>query len=111
MDDDFCNYLESQLSKAFRNSSDKQIKWYWCDGVKIQSNLNQQDILETKVIYTDAWLGLTGQEDCKMVIHLGERALDNYQKSLSLIDCVPSSESTDWFTFTGKLKIIEVYLK
>jgi len=50
-DGDFCGHLEYHLCRTFKNSPDKRIRWFWCDGVDMPSHnsqLNMENITKNK---------------------------------------------------------------
>lgn len=105
--EDFCSYLEYHLTRAFANSLNDEIRWLWCDGIKMPFNDSQlilQNIIETKQIATEAWIGIDGQGIYKMTIKLGPCSLDKIVQGMPLIDCLPGEESLNWveLDLTGK---------
>ncbi len=112
IDGAFFEFLEYHLSKTLANSTDKSIKWIWCDGVKIpaDSQLNKQSILGSKQIETEAWLGVDGQDIYKMVIKFGPRSIKNLINGISIMDCIPGEELKDWINLCTDSKEIELQL-
>jgi len=109
---DFRNYLEYHLCRAFRNSPDKRLRWFGCDGVDKPQNsqLSIESITKSKKIETLAWMEVNGQARYEMIIKLGPDAIKNYMEGLSLIECLPSDESLDWVILDIEKKTIELQL-
>ena len=110
-DEDFCGYLEYHLCRTFANHH----SGFWCDGVShlplYESQLTKKSVNDTRKIETQAWLGLTGQDEYKMIIRFGKYSLRRYARGTSLIDCIPSEETMDWIDIDIGDKIIEIWLK
>ena len=41
LDNEFCEFLEYEISKAFTNSTNKKVKHFWCDGVLLPTFANE----------------------------------------------------------------------
>lgn len=111
--ENFCTELEYHLSAAFRNSSDKQIRSLWCDGVKmpfLDSQLTKYNVLHTKQIVTEAFIGSDGQGLYDMVIVLGQQSLEACINGKSLKNCLPNVESMDWIKLDTLANTIELQL-
>ena len=80
LDNEFCNFLEYQLTSAFENSDDEAVKGFWCDGISmptIESELTKKYVNDKRKIITKAWLGFDGQDEYEMTIHLGQHTAHN----------------------------------
>jgi hypothetical protein len=111
--EDFCSHLEYHLTRTFGNSSNKKIRWFWCDGVKmpfVESQLFTKNIIETKQITTEAWIGVDGQDTYKMTIKLGILSTEKIIQGLTLIDCLPSENSLAWVKLDVERKEIILQL-
>jgi hypothetical protein len=96
---DFCDYLEYELTKAFRHSDDEKVKGFWCDGVVLPSN--EQDyspkaVNDRRQIVTTAYIGKTGQDPYELTIQFGNQALSRYARGLDIISCVPDPQYPAW---------------
>ena len=113
--EDFCTHLEYHLSETFKNSNRENIKGFWCDGVSWNpiplSQIGKKSVNDSRKIETEAWTGKTGQDKYKMTILLGKYSLRKYAKGISLIDCIPSSDTMDWINIDTEKKTIEITLK
>ncbi len=118
--EDFCVHLEFHLCGTFEHSEDEELSRFWCDGIFwapfYNDNVNRdylkfERVSETNTIETTACLGISGQDYYRMTLRLGKQALDNYGKGLSLIDCIPGSDSLEWIDIDIENKTIELRLK
>lgn len=110
---EFCTHLEWKLH--FENLGIESVKRFWCDGVDpipfdIKS-LSKENIKKNKSILTRAWIGEDGQGVYEMEIKLGKKAIENYLKGISLIDCIPEKEFKDWIKIKPESNKIQVKLK
>lgn len=110
---EFCSHLEFSLD--FDRLGDDRVKGFWCDGVdfipKDIDNLSKSNLKENKKIKTRTWTGKSGQEVYDMTINFGEKAVENYLKNESLIDCIPKGDYEKWIKIDPEKKEIEVTLK
>lgn len=112
--DDFCLSLEYHLSRAFNNSGDSKLRWFWCDGVKRPSDeweLAWERINQSKKIETKAWIGATGQDVYNITINLGPESLSRYAEGQSLKECLPDEHSFEWVTIDVDLMTVQLQLK
>ena len=112
IDSGFLEKLEFWLSKVFRKSTDKKLKWFWCDGVEIiQTNdLAEDIILQEKQITANAWIGENGQDVYRMAIKLGEYSFAKFSVGLDLADCLPD-ETLKMISIQTDNKFIVLNLK
>lgn len=112
INESFLQFLEYHLSKTLAKSPDKNIKWLWCDGIKMPmaSQLNKQKIIKLKQVETECWLGINGQEIYKVLIKFGPCSIENLKNELSLTNCVPNEESMDWVKLRIEHKEVELLL-
>ena len=104
---DFCNYLEYQVSAALATSSDPTKLGWWCDGILLPAATDAyapQRINSTKQVVTRAWLGKTGQEPYDMTIRFGPKAVRQYMRGNALEECVPSPENANWIGLDERTK-------
>ncbi|MFI5131053.1 MAG: hypothetical protein ACHQFX_13720 [Chitinophagales bacterium] len=113
LDDDFCNFLEYQLTSAFENSDDKTLRGFWCDGIVLPSNENEfskKSINDNRQVVAMAYLGKTGQEKYQLIIKFGKKALSRFARDLDIKDCVPDPETDDWYKVDTENKQIAIQL-
>jgi hypothetical protein len=113
--EEFCTFLEYHLCQTFKNFELQDIKDYWCDGISwdpTQPNqLTIKNVCETRRIVTEAWIGSDGQDKYEMTVNFGEMALKKYRNGNQMIDCIPSSQTTNWIDIDPNDKKIEIKLK
>jgi hypothetical protein len=114
LNQDFCEYLEFEISGAMRNSDDIEKRRCWCDGVllPIDDDLSFDVIKQTKKIVTHAWIdeGQKGQFSYEMVIHFGDKAISQYSQPDGLKNCVPDIKNDRWISLDKEKRIIQVHL-
>jgi hypothetical protein len=63
IDSNFLLKLEYHLSKAFQDSPDDNVKYFWCDGILIEEDIHTKSTIEAeKQIIAKAWIGNDGQD-------------------------------------------------
>ena len=110
----FCGRLEYHLTRAFNHSPDLTISEIWCDGVDMPFNSRQLElakVLRTKIVDTEAFIGATGQDRYRMIIHLGPLAIERCIRGLNLEPCLPDEETLTWVRIDFKNKSLEICLK
>lgn len=110
----FFENLEFHLSGALKNSADKALRWFWCDGIMPPEDMTQlcpENLRKTQRIITKACIGQSGQDIYDLYINLGPIALQNCIEQPDWNDCLPSNDSTDWFTISSEERWIELCLK
>lgn len=112
IDQDFCTYLEFEITKALSNSPNEEIKYFWCDGILLPNSYeySQKIINDKRYLRTTAFVGLDGQVKYDMTIHFGKKALSRYARSLSLNECIPDSSNDDWVVIDIEKKAIDIRL-
>ena len=112
--EEFCNLLMFRLGHEFANSNDTELKWFWCDGVSwfpSHNQLTKKQVNDSQKIITEAWIGKDGQSVYQATIHFGRKALSNYAKDKSLIDCIPELESeSEWIEIDIENKKVGIKL-
>lgn len=119
LDRDFCTHLEYELSKALRNSQNEELYRFWCDGILIDEpspfhtydDISKKKINDARKALGTVFMGENGQGKYELILHFGKLSLRRYAKGTRLEDCVPSSESDDWFIIDIENKKIEIQLK
>ena len=96
LDQDFLEQLEYQLTKAFVVSQSKESRSFWCDGI-LPPIESEKNILENREILLTAFLGNDGQTKYDLTLKFGNISLTNYIKGMNLSECIPNSNSSDWF--------------
>ena len=110
----FCTRLEYRICHELAKSTDRVLKWFWCDGVSwfpSENQLNKKYVNDKRKIITKAWIGKDGQDVYLATIHFGKKALSNYAKDRELTECIPDLESeTEWIDIDIENKTIEIKL-
>jgi len=68
LNNDFCDFLERQLSKAFANSSIDSIKNFWCDGIlppTFENQYSKKFVNDNRKVVMTAFVGVSG---CKRTL-------------------------------------------
>ena len=71
LDQDFCTFLEYQLTKAFKSSNNETVNGFWCDGVVLPSNENEYSkkfVNDNRKVRATAYMGKSGQEKYQLTI-------------------------------------------
>ena len=57
LDNEFCSFLEHEISKAFANSNNDRVKHFWCDGVLLPTFENEysKKFVNDKFYYFISW--------------------------------------------------------
>ena len=117
---DFCDFLEYQISGALRQSTDNDRRRFWCDGVlmpEMSKDNSTEQVKATKRILTQAWIDegrIKGQElgqtSYNLTIRLNDKSLERFVNGLDLTDCVPDQEDDTWISMDVKEKDLEIRL-
>lgn len=108
-DNDFYEKLEYHLTQTFRNSQNKDLNSFWCDGIEPKINIVEELIKEKRII-TRAWIGKSGQDEYEMCINFGDKAMEKYFSKESIVDCFPDTSPSDWVKLDVKKGIITLFL-
>jgi len=107
------NIKAPAFNKEFCDFLEYHHVFYGCDGVDCfpydLKSLSVENILKNKSIRTRAKLG-GGQEIYELTIKFGRKSIDNYVKGLSLIDCIPDSDSSEWSEFQPEINCAQITL-
>lgn len=99
LDQDFCDFLEYEISKAFANSTNNQIKYIWCDGVllpPLESAYSRKFVNDNRQIVMEAFSGLSGQDKYELILKFGPMSLSRYARDLDITECVPDPANSNW---------------
>ena len=111
IDQNFCEFLEFVLTKAFANSQDNLIKRLWCEGVLLpqsEKEISKKHINDNRQIVTTAFIGESGQDKYQLTISLGKKALSRYARNLKIEECIPPATESYWYkidTINKKLTV------
>ncbi len=110
IDQAFYSFLEHKICSAFENSDNAETKGFWCDGVTSslpEIYYSKKKVNDTREITLKAFIGANGQLEYELILKFGNKALSRYARDLSIQECVPNPNHTNWFTIdTEKNKLI-----
>jgi len=92
LDENFCVFLEYELTKAFPHSADPLVKSFWCDGILLphsEKELSQKNVNDKRQILMRAYIGKDGQDMYDLILNFGRRSLSRHARGLDLQECVP----------------------
>lgn len=111
---DFCNYLEYQITRVLRHTEHPALKGFWCDGISPTATIYHSGSIDNtsqnKQIVTQAWLGKDGQTPYELKINLGPEAMASFNRGKNLKHAIPSSESGEWIEIDQSNKTASIYL-
>ena len=113
LDQDFCKFLEYEISKAFEHSENDQIKAFWCDGVLLNqpdNNYSQKFVNDNRQVILKAFIGKDGQSAYELTLKFGKKALSRYARNLDIKECIPNPAKQNWFDIDTKDNKIEIQL-
>ncbi len=110
---EFCSHLEYKLD--FDELGNDEVKGFWCDGIdylpRDLKSLAIKNMEKNKRIKTRAWIGKDGQGEYDIEIIFGDESIAKYQKSESLINCIPENNFKDWIRIDPEKKQVQIKLK
>lgn len=112
-DQDFCDFLEYEICKAFNHSAGEQIKGFWCDGILLNhpdSSYTQEAINKNRQIQLKAFICKDGQSEYELTLKLGNKALSKFARNLDIKECIPNPEKQNWFEIDTKLNKMVIQL-
>ncbi len=113
LDQDFCDFLEYEICKAFEHSDNEGIKDFWCDGVLFnqpENSYSQKFVNDNKQITLKAFIGKDGQAEYELTLKFGNKSLSRFARNLDIKECVPNPDKHNWFDIDTKRNKIEIQL-
>jgi hypothetical protein len=113
IDQEFCEFLEYEICKAFEHSDNDQIKGFWCDGILLNqpgSSYSPKYVNDNRQVKLKAFIGKDGQTEYELTLKFGDKALSRYTRDLDIKECVPSPDKQNWFDIDTKRNKIEIQL-
>jgi hypothetical protein len=110
---DFCEFLEYEICKAFEFSDNDQIKGFWCDGILLNqpdSSYSPKFVNDNRQVKLKAFIGKDGQTEYELTLKFGNKALSRYARNLDIKECVPSPDKLNWIDIDTKRNKIEIQL-
>jgi hypothetical protein len=109
----FLEHLEYEISIAFLNSLNPNLKGFWCDGILLPLNENEyskKTINDKRQLILGAFIGKEGQDKYEMTLHFGKKSLSKIARDLDLKTCISNSENDEWIKVDTLKKEIVVKL-
>jgi hypothetical protein len=113
LNQDFCEFLEYEITKALSGSEDVRLRGFWCDGVLLpysESEYSKKAVNDKRQIVMTAFAGQTGQDKYELTLRFGRKALSRYERDLSLEECLPNAEDNNWLDLDPENKKMVVQL-
>ena len=110
---DFCEYLEYEICKAFKHSNNDKTEGFWCDGILLNqpnSSYSSKFVNDNKQIILKAFIGKDGQTEYELTLKFGNKALSRYARNFDIKECLPSPDKQNWFDIDTKQNKIEIQL-
>lgn len=114
LDEGFCIFLEYEITRVLGQSDDVLLKHFWCDGVLLPDSVedySKKFVNSKRQVVMRAFAGQTGQDLYELTLRFGPKALSRYSRDLSLEECVPDIEESNWLAVDIESKKIVVQLK
>lgn len=113
IDHNFCDFLEYEICKAFKQSHNHEIKGFFCDGILLSepdSHYSQKSVNDKRQVLLKAFIGQDGQTEYELTLKFGDKALSRYARDLDIKACVPDAEKQNWFHIDTIRRKIEIRL-
>jgi hypothetical protein len=113
LDEDFCNFLEYQISNALENSKNAAIRGFWCDGILLPDDESRYDrklVNDNRKILLTAFFGKGGQDNYELTLNFGKKSLSKYARGLPIEECIPGTANDDWIEVDIMSKKLIVHL-
>lgn len=113
LDQDFCSFLESKIGAAFQKSNREPVKHFVCDGVLLpasEADYSAKSINDKRQVVMTAFIGFSGQDAYELTLNFGAKALSRYARDLDISECLPDTESDDWWDFDIARRTIFIQL-
>lgn len=113
LNQDFLNFLEFHLTKAFSSSPDISVRSLWCDGIILPDNENdysKKAINDKREVQVKAYIGKDGQNEYSMLMKFGRKSLSKYARDLDITDCLPNADESNWYEIDPQINKITIQL-
>jgi hypothetical protein len=113
LNEDFCNFLEYQITAALYNSKNAAIRGFWCDGILLPDDEREYArklVNDNRKILLTAFFGKHGQDTYELTLSFGKKCLSKYARGLSIEECIPNTGNGDWIEVDIMKKKLIVYL-
>jgi hypothetical protein len=113
IDQNFCDFLEYEICKAFKHSHNDAIKGFFCDGILLSepdSQYSQKSVNDKRWVLLKAFIGQDGQTEYELTLKFGDKAASRYARALDMKACVPDADKQNWFHIDTIGRKIEIQL-
>ena len=113
LDQEFCNFLEYELTKAFANCVNERARSFWCDGILLpafEHQYSKKFVNDNRQIIMTAYIGSLGDNQYELTLKFGKKALSKYARDLDIYECIPNPENSNWIDIDIERKIISIQL-
>ena len=114
LDQDFFDFLEYEICKAFNISDNEDVKGLWCDGL-LRSDLDE--FYTQKFVNDNRWVMLkafivkdNSVTEYLLTLKFGRKSLSRYARNLEIITCVPDTKDPNWLKIDTKYGWLEIQL-
>lgn len=93
LDQDFCEFLEYEICRAFKHLDNQQIKGFWCVGALLNQSDNsysQKIINDNRQVILKAFIRKDRQTEYNLTLKFGNKALSRFVRNLDIKECVPN---------------------
>jgi len=112
-DDDFFNTMERKvIPDALKEINNPETNWFWCDGVVPVDDIyfSKKFVNDNRYILLKAYFGNEGQTEYEFILYFGPKALSRYARDLTILECIPDTDASEWFFIDVQNKKIEIQL-
>jgi hypothetical protein len=115
----FLESLEYSISKAMANSSNKEERTYWCDGI-IVDDLNKEQELTSSILRSKSLKAIAiipkeqyAESDYRFDLNIffGKEAMSRLRNGLDLENSIPEINNSNWIALDLSSKSISIQLK
>lgn len=112
LDDEFLEFLEYNICKAYLETGRKDTK-LWCKSVELfdlQDNYSQEFVVNSKQMHLKACVGKYGRSHFDLHLKLGIMALTLFSKQLDMKRTVPNPRNYETFSIDFEKNVINIQL-
>ena len=114
LDDNFFNKLEQEIiPNALEQLANPDAKGFWCDGVTTGVSdyfYSKQFVNDNRYVPLVAYIGKDGQSEYQLILYFGPKALSRSARELSIEECIPDTDASEWFTIDVQQQKIEIQM-
>lgn len=113
LDNNFCWFLELEISNALMSSADAKLKGFWCDGVLLptfENDYSKKFVNDNRQVTMTAFIGPTGQDKYELTLKFGDKSLSRYARDLDIAECLSKNKTDEWFYIDVEKKKVFIQL-